>query len=113
MEIVATGAIEQADNFMCKAPTAAEASAKNSKSKESTDHGKWWQWTMQYLSSDSSSNNKQSTAAAPTEEALSATEPKLALVDRGECLFEDKAANAMRAGANAVVIRNHEVRAKA
>lgn len=59
----------------------------------------WWQWTMRKLMSQPSSSS---------EPAKHAT-PRMAIADRGGCLFEDKANTAAKYGVGGVVVRNSEV----
>eukprot|EP01032_Pedospumella_encystans_P031456 gene31456-35512_t len=77
-----------------------------------SSNSKWWQWSLlQFLSGE--------VAGAPSSSAgfsgigakcgnSNGGGGKLALVDRGDCLFEDKANNAVLLGAQGLVVRNSE-----
>lgn len=61
----------------------------------------WWQWTIRkFMPGDS-----HHSSSAVKSESVST----VALVDSGECLFEDKAGNSAKSGAHGVIIRNSEV----
>ena len=59
----------------------------------------WWS-LLQYLGSGTPEKSE-----TPPDSVAKV----LTVVDRGDCLFEDKAANARKLGAQAVIVRNTEV----
>lgn len=121
-------------NYMCEDPNSAGKAGA-----EGGAHN-WWQSMLQYLGGTTNSPSSTGTSSSRTASTLPgesresgegesgtsgvASEVQggtqdpgvtprtraVAVVDRGECLFEDKAAHARRAGAEAVIVRNSEVR---
>lgn len=71
---------------------------------------------MQYLGSGPDAGKASDVALDGPASALDAAAMQpanaltVAVADRGDCLFEDKASNARKAGAQALIIRNNEVR---
>lgn len=83
----------------------------------STSSSKWWQWSLlQFLSGDVTGTpgngagiNGFDNKGGGNAGGNGGGGKLLALVDRGDCLFEDKANNAVLLGAQGLVVRNSEV----
>jgi hypothetical protein len=94
-------------NYMCQDP----------RRKGGEQAGNWWGSMLRLLGKSAPAAGEQVLAldefgtAHPLEEGGHGEGRRhaVALVDRGECLFEEKAVNAQKAGAGAVIVRNNEV----
>ena len=79
----------------------------------SNSNSKWWQWSLlQFLSGEVTGTPSSSAGFSGIGNQGGNSNGgggKLALVDRGDCLFEDKANNAVLLGAQGLIVRNSEV----
>lgn len=92
---------------MCKSVSEeleAEASAAGDAMKK-----RWWQWSLQFNQQFSNADDGGNQLLAREQQLRERFQGNVLLVDRGGCLFEDKALAAQTMGAQAVIVRNHEV----
>lgn len=90
-------------NYMCEDPRQAGQAGQ-----QSAGSG-WWRSMMRYLGGPDTEAAEGHSGSSMVSLASDSHGPSVAVVDRGDCLFEEKAMNAQRAGADAVIVRNSEV----
>ena len=94
-------------------PSSPPPPSTSSGSSNSNSNSKWWQWSLlQFLSGEvpeAPSSGAGFSGFGTKGGNSNDGGGKLALVDRGDCLFEDKANNAVLLGAQGLVVRNSEV----